>query len=127
MKRSGFIIIISALFAASVGLALLLPRIKHGTTANIYRGGECIYSVDLSLVSKSYTVDFDDGKGHVNTVEIAPGRIRVLEANCPDGVCVNTGWTDSPAKPIICLPAKLIIRISGEAPDGFDAVTGAAR
>lgn len=127
MKRSGFIIIISALFAASAGLALLLPRIKHGTTANIYRGNECVYSVDLSLVTESYTVEFDDGEGHVNTVEIAPGRIRMACANCPDGVCVNTGWTDSPAKPIICLPAKLIIKIAGDAPDGFDAVTGAAR
>lgn len=80
------------------------------TYANIYRDGVCIYSVDLSTVHKAYELDFTDEHGS-NTVRIEPGRICVTDANCPDSVCINSGWITDSAAPIVCLPHRLVIRI----------------
>lgn len=95
----------------SAGAALWLGgRPAPGGTADIYQDGVCIRSIDLSAVSETeyYTVESAAGS---NVVEIAPGRIRILEADCPDQVCVDSGWLSDSAAPIVCLPHKLVIRL----------------
>ena len=59
-------------------------------------------------------------EGHVNRIEIRDHRIRVLEADCPDQVCVRAGWLDS-AAPIVCLPHRLVIQ-AAEKEEELDAV-----
>ena len=60
----------------------------------------------------------------VNVVAVEPGRIRVAEADCPDEVCVHTGWIDGPATPIACVPHGLTVTVAREGGDGdgLDAV-----
>ena len=91
--------------------------------ATIARDGAAIETIDLSAVDAPYTLRLEDERG-VNMVAVEPGRISVAEADCPDGVCVRTGWIDGPATPIACVPHGLTItgaREGGEA-DGIDAV-----
>ena len=54
------------------------------------------------------TVESDAG---VNIIQIEPGQIRILEADCPDQVCVQAGWLTDSAAPIVCLPHRLVIRL----------------
>ena len=63
-------------------------------------------------------------KRGVNVVAVEPGRIRVAEADCPDEVCVHTGWIDGPATPIACVPHGLTVTVAREGGDGdgLDAV-----
>jgi hypothetical protein len=85
--------------------------------------GECIRCVDLSQVTETETYTVEDDLG-VNVIQIEPGRIRVLEADCPDQVCVDAGWLTDSAAPIVCLPHRLVIRLEGAgAEGGVDAVT----
>ena len=69
------------------------------------------------------TIDLEDERG-VNMVAVEPGRIRVAEADCPDEVCVHTGWIDGPATPIACVPHGLTVTVAREGGDGdgLDAV-----
>lgn len=102
---------IALVLALSAGAALWLnSRPAPGGIANIYQDGVCIRSVDLSAVTETeyYTVESAAGS---NVIEIAPGRIRILEADCPDQVCVESGWLADSAAPIVCLPHKLVIRL----------------
>ena len=46
-----------------------------------------------------------------NTVTVEKGRICILEADCPDQICVNQGWISDSTVPIVCLPHKLMIEI----------------
>lgn len=64
------------------------------------------------------------GTRGVNVVAVEPGRIRVAEADCPDEVCVHTGWIDGPATPIACVPHGLTVTVAREGGDGdgLDAV-----
>lgn len=89
-----------------------------GAVANIYLDGECIRSVDLSAVreAETFTVTCEEG---VNTILIEPGRICVSEADCPDRVCVVSGWLSDSAAPIVCLPHRLVIRLEA-AEDSLD-------
>lgn len=48
------------------------------------------------------------------TILIEKGRIRFEEANCPDHVCVRTGWLSKPGDIAVCLPNHTIIKIEGQ-------------
>ncbi|HHW13318.1 MAG TPA: NusG domain II-containing protein [Firmicutes bacterium] len=65
-------------------------------------------------------------------LETDRGRVRVkdLEPLCPDRICLRTGWSDRPGRPIVCVPNHLVVRVespsagkagsTGEA--GYDAL-----
>ncbi len=111
---------IAAVLLLSAAAAIALrSRPASGTVANLYLDGECIRSVDLSKVEEAeiFTVTCDEG---VNSILIEPGRICVLTADCPDQVCVASGWLSDSAAPIICLPHRLVIRLEAAA-DGSGA------
>lgn len=119
MKKKRFstrfwVILIALVLAASAAAAVLLHVFASGTVANVYLNGECIRSIDLSTVTEDYTFTVE-GDACTNVVEVAPGKIRVQSADCPDQVCVNTGWITDSSTPIVCLPNKLVIRIESDA------------
>lgn len=119
-----WVAIIGLILLLSAGAALYLAfGGAPGTVANIYQGGTCIYSVDLNEVEAPYTIPVicEDG---TNTIAIEPGRICIQDADCPDQICVKSGWLKDSASPIVCLPHKLVIRLekSAESADAIDAV-----
>ena len=59
------------------------------------------------------------------TVEIAGGRARVKQSDCPDGVCVASGWIERTGHSAICAPAGVRLLIAGEkGGNGVDFVAG---
>ena len=74
-------------------------------------------------IVENYTFTVEGPGGFTNTIEVEPGRIRVREAGCPDQVCVNQGYISDGTVPIVCLPNKLVIEITGGG-DSLDAATG---
>lgn len=102
---------IALVLLLSAGAALwLFGRSAPGTVANIYQDGVCLYSIDLSQVTATETYCVECASG-VNTILIEPGRICILEADCPDQVCVQAGWLTDSVQPIVCLPHRLVIRL----------------
>ena len=128
MKTKHFLAVIALIALACLGALIYLRLRPAGVIANIYQDGACIRSVDLSKVAAPETFTVTDKNGHENVVSVEPGRICVLRANCPDQVCVHEGWVSGGTRPIVCLPAKLVIRLEDKsaAPgaDAPDAVVG---
>ncbi|RDB63987.1 hypothetical protein C1878_04165 [Gordonibacter sp. 28C] len=91
--------------------------------ATVARNGIVLETIDLAEVSEPYTLRFEDESG-ANVVAVEPGRIRVVEADCPDKVCVNAGWIDAPGKPIACVPhgITIVVEREGGGADGIDAL-----
>jgi len=52
-----------------------------------------------------------ESNGYHYIIRIEPGRIRVLEADCPDRVCVVTGWLSRPGQLAACVPGRLLVRM----------------
>jgi Uncharacterized protein conserved in bacteria len=49
--------------------------------------------------------------GDYNTIEVNKDRIRIKKANCPDQICVRTGYISEPGQTIVCLPHRVVIEI----------------
>jgi len=44
-------------------------------------------------------------------VEVDGEYIRVVEADCPDKVCIGMGKKSRPGEVIVCMPNRVIIRV----------------
>ena len=94
--------------ASIIGYLFMSPG---GTEAVITQDGVELRRIDLHQMGKGETIEIE-GEYH-NTIEVEHGRIRVVSADCPDQVCVETGWIEDGTVPIVCLPNKLVIEITG--------------
>ncbi|MFP4286313.1 MAG: NusG domain II-containing protein [Candidatus Izemoplasmataceae bacterium] len=54
------------------------------------------------------------GELGVVVIEYINGKVRVIEETSPQNICQLQGETDSPAKPITCLPNYISITIKSE-------------
>ncbi|MDO5398050.1 MAG: NusG domain II-containing protein [bacterium] len=95
----------------------------EAVTAQIRQGDTVIKTIDLSAVSAPYEFDITDENGGYNRIRVETGSISVIEADCPDRVCVNQGSIRNSMRPIVCLPHKLSITITGK-DNGMDAAAG---
>lgn len=111
-------IYIVLLLAGIIGSVWIL-LVPHSTKVNIIQDGVVLYSLDLSQ-SEDQILDITYG-GRCNTIQIENGKIRVLEADCSDKICVHMGWLDSCVLPIVCLPNHLVIEYAGVEED-VDAI-----
>lgn len=126
--RKAELLFAAAVLAVAVGGFALAHAADAAHTdghavATIARDGVTVETIDLDAVDEPYTLRLDDERG-TNAVAVEPGRISVTQADCPDEVCVRTGWIDGPATPIACVPHGLTITVAreGGAADGLDAV-----
>ena len=120
MKRSAvFIIITAVVFLAAAAACIIIFGGNESDIVKIKSGGEILYTIDLS---KAEDCEFDiEYEGRVNTVEIKDHMIHVSDADCPDRICVDTGWIggDRKSGPIVCLPNRLVIEFEKSSADGF--------
>lgn len=109
--------------------SLLWIRATAGKTdsnsiqANIYQNGKLIHSIALNEVSYTYAFTVTGTDNCYNEIEVRPGSIGIISADCPDKLCVHQGFMDSSLLPITCLPNHLVIQITeGTAyGDAYDA------
>lgn len=114
MKRTKFWVITIAallLISAAASVYVLQAHISDGVVG-VYSHGELIEKIHLDTVTTPYSFTIGDDT-HYNVITVERGRICVSEADCPDHVCVNTGWISDGAIPIVCLPNELVIKVEG--------------
>lgn len=109
-KKEFFIILILLLFAA--GLYFFNKASVKTLTATVKNGeGEVLLTFNLnedncySLIGK---------QGEFN-IEVKDGQCRAYDVDCPNQICVHTGWIglNNPV-PIICLPNNIVVTIDEE-------------
>ncbi len=87
---------------------IFFPK-KTATKARLTIDGEIIKEFDLNqsgIITEnfsSYGVDI--------TIEIKNGAIRVLNSDCPDKICVHTGYISNITQTAVCMPNKAILEI----------------
>ena len=101
-------VLILALVCLAAGTFLLL-RPRGALRAEIWLDGVLVETVDLS----SLTGPVEIAVGEHVTVLAEPGRVRVAHSDCPDKLCEKMGWSSSPAKPLICLPNRVTVAVTG--------------
>ncbi len=102
------IILIIIILVGSVYYIVQTDR-ANTDTVEIMQDNNVLYTIDLSEIKDKelLTVDYH---GHKNTLELTPHKIRVIEADCTDKICIQMGYLQSMQQPIVCLPNHLTIR-----------------
>ena len=118
MIRKADIILAAIILAAGILSSVLL----------IYGGGAGA-AVRITVDGTEYgTYDLDtdriiqvESNGHFNTVEIKDGQVSIIDADCPDRLCIRQGWISRTSQSIVCLPNKVVIELTGPQDDGPDS------
>ena len=126
MKKADKWIFLVVLFFA-LGFILLnsLNRTKYGNEklyAEISVDGVLWDTIPLDGQEKEIVWSNGTDK---NTILIHDDGVEIVEANCPDHVCEETGFIQNPGQMIVCLPHKLVVTIKGEigTEDPVDAIS----
>lgn len=82
--------------------------------ADIYQNGDLLESIALDEVVAPYTFTLTGDNDCTNEIQVRPGSIGIISADCPDKLCVHQGFIDSTLLPITCLPNRLVIQIRTE-------------
>ena len=78
-------------------------------------GGEVIVAVNGDEIGRySLAVDgqYSLNNGS-NLLIIENGRAKMIDANCPDKLCIKEGWVKYTGQCITCLPNKLTVTVVG--------------
>ncbi|EPR11433.1 NusG domain II-containing protein [Ruminiclostridium papyrosolvens] len=96
------------------------PFDNLGITAIIKKNDKVIRKINLKSVEKREVINISGL--HKATIVAEKNRICFLESDCPDKVCVKTGWLSHPGEIAVCLPNKMIIKLEQDKNQNVDGV-----
>ena len=82
----------------------------EGGTAVVRVSGEPYGSYDLHTDQE---IEIQGTNGGTNLLQIRDGKASVIQASCPDLLCVHQGTVSRQGESIICLPNEVVVEISG--------------
>lgn len=122
MKQGDRVLAAIILIFGVVAVAWWLRPASGDLVAEIKLNGQVIKTINLSQVQEPYQFTIHAGQEQYNVVRVERGRIRVVEANCPNQIDVKQGWITAPGQTIVCLPHRLVITIRGKAEPSVDDI-----
>ena len=60
--------------------------------------------------------------GETNVCEIRDGQVRMIEADCPDQLCVHQKAISRTGESIICLPNQVVVSVQGSKESELDGI-----
>ena len=114
-------LLIAVLLILGGALAVFLYTTRQtGGYVSVQVDGERIMELPLSQDAR---VVLGSGE-HTNVLVIGNGAAQVVEASCPDQICVNQGAIQYAGESIVCLPHKLVITVKDGQANDVDGVAG---
>ena len=108
-------VIIFLLFTGSVAAIFLMKNTDMSYKyANIYIDDKLYRTINLDDVKEPYTIRVDCDDDNYNIIEVRHGSIGMIEASCPDGLCINMGFISNSVMPITCLPNHIVIQLTDD-------------
>ena len=107
------------LLGGALALFLWLTR-QAGGIVSIQMDGKVVMELPLD---EDRSLVLGEGE-HTNTLVIKDGKARVVEASCPDRICVGHGAIQYAGESIVCLPHKLVITVQGGPSPDIDGTAG---
>ncbi len=94
-------------------LWLARPQAEGRVVASITVGEETVRTIDLTK-AKDQEFSILEETGKPITFQIKDHAIRFLESDCPDKVCINTGFLKNDLDVACCLPNQTALLVSKE-------------
>ncbi|MEW6109852.1 MAG: NusG domain II-containing protein [Nitrospirota bacterium] len=102
------------------GIFISKEALPQGSDVIIEIDGKPEYTLPLNI-DKTISVN---GPYGITRIQIKDKKVRIMEAHCPNQLCVKNGWISRGV--IVCLPNRILIIVgSGNNPGkDIDAITG---
>lgn len=113
MKRSDiFVVGIILIVALSVALFTMKPNeeTSKGKYISIQIDGEEVEQIEWSKENINKEFRFEGIKGY-NIIQVGKSDVKMIEANCPDQICVHNAPIKEVGEMIVCLPHRVIVEI----------------
>jgi len=125
MKVGDLIVYIFAVALIMVGLLGMYAMGTQGGDKSVVveLDGQEVYSCRVYKGMAPVEFRVDAGNGQYNIVLITYEEVKIKEANCPDQVCVKSGPIRHAGQAIVCLPHRVVVKITAgheETPDVDD-------
>ncbi len=115
--KKGDVFIIAVLSLICVLLFVFPLFTGNGSTvAAVWLDGKKVKEIELSDISKSYEFSVGDC-----VLSVEEGKIRFVSSNCPDKLCVKSGYLSKNGDTAACLPNKVVVKIENKK-EKLDAV-----
>jgi hypothetical protein len=110
--------IIMLLAVAAVAF-VLMQKGGRGEYAEVVRDNTVVKRLSLAEDATYSPIDGVE-------IEVKNGKAAFAESDCPDKICVNTGFIGNTGQSAVCLPNRLTLRIVGsdDSDNGVDAYVG---
>ncbi len=118
-RRNDIILIVGLIVAGIIGFIIINIGRREGEVVIAVQDGKEIGRYSL-LDDREIMIESSSG-GH-NTLVIKDGEASVIEADCPDGLCMRRGKIRYNGESIVCLPNKLVIKIESEKEGEVDVI-----
>lgn len=119
MKITNKVLVPLVVFVAAVCVfgAYFVSNIpSESKSVFVYKDGELIRT--LSIKDESYEVDLG-----TNVILVESDGVTMINAKCPDKLCVKQGKIKNSSHSIVCLPNRIAVEIGGRGGE-VDAVAG---
>jgi hypothetical protein len=115
MLKKGDLVLIIGIIILSIFVTIFFKFYYNNDgekIAVIKQNNKVIKSINLSKVKGSEEIKLTGS--YTNVILIEKGRIRFIEADCPDKVCVKKGWLSKNGQMSACIPNRALIEIKGQ-------------
>lgn len=115
-----------------IAVIVLLALIGFGGISLYFSGSTKDAEVIVYLDGKEYgryplrqekVIEIRQEDGNYNAVQIKDGKADMLDASCPDGICVKHYSISKRGENIVCLPNKIVVEIKNGAESEVDGST----
>ena len=119
-RNDGILAAVIIIIAVAVLLFMKLTKVQGNSVVVKIDG------VETQRLSLEENIEFEIKTGknneNYNVVVIKDGKVSVVEADCPDGICEEYRPISYVGETIICLPHKVVVEIVGgdNADSGLD-------
>lgn len=125
IKKWDIVLLIALLLLSllSEGVFILSgsDRTLEGTQAVVQVNGSVYKEIPLSEHHGTDTFTIQTNSGY-NTVVVKDQTIGIVEADCPDKICIQEGFIRNPGETTVCLPHKVMIEIRSTATEEPDII-----
>jgi len=110
------VLLVAAAFYFVPGLFARGPEPAGGKAyAKITVDGKPYRLVELNDRVQEVAIQTERGN---NILKVHDFGIEMIEANCPDRICITFGFNDRIGKTIVCLPNRVLVEIVGPPGEG---------
>lgn len=104
------ILLICLSFTPELIFGIMMGKNYTGTYAEVTLDGKPYKKILLSEHRGDEEIEVKTKYGY-NTIQIKDDSIGIIDSDCPDKICVKSGFISKPGDLSVCLPHKLMIEI----------------